>query len=104
MNSDNPPGEESASPPQVREGTVPYEVLTFLAKNDDRVFTATEIHEATEIELDSVGSALPRLENRGLVRQVGQSWRIGEDDRLASYASQMSASSVSVTDDYYAEE
>ena len=104
MNSDNPSDEESASPLQLREGTVPYEVLKFLARNDDRVFTVTEIHEATEIEHDSVGSALPRLENRGLVRQEGQSWRIGEDDRLASYASQMFSDSVAIADDYYAEE
>ena len=104
MNSDNLSDEESTSPLQMREGTMPYEVLKFLARNDDQVFTATEIHEATGIEFDSLDTVLPQLEERGLVRREGQNWRIGEDDRLASYASEMASDSVAIDDDYYAEE
>jgi hypothetical protein len=45
-----------------------------------------------------------RIEDRGLVRHRGRYWAIAEDDRLASYAAQMGASSSSTTDDYYGEE
>ena len=47
---------------------------------------------------------LSRLEERGLVRHRGRYWAIAEDDRLASYAAQVNASSASTTDDYYSEE
>lgn len=52
----------------------------------------------------SVGAVLSRLEDRGLVRYKGRYWAIGDDDRLASYAAQTTASSVSTTDDYYGQE
>lgn len=87
----------------VREGTQPHRVLVFLATNDGKAFTQTEIHEATGIKRGSVGAVLSRLEERGLVRHRGRYWAIGEDDRLASYAAQHAASSESTTDDYYGE-
>ncbi|MDY6819496.1 MAG: helix-turn-helix domain-containing protein [Halobacteriales archaeon] len=93
-------------PPNVldlQEGTQPYQILRFLAENDDQAFTQTEIHEATDIKRGSVGAALSRLEDRGLVRHKGRYWAIGEDDHLASYAAQMHASSTATTDDYYDE-
>ena len=101
MTSDNSSNEEPTIPLELQEGTPPYEILQLLAKNDEQVFTQAEIHEAADIESHKVGTVLPRLEKRGLVRQSGGHWQIGEDDRLASYASQRSASSVSITDDYY---
>lgn len=88
----------------VREGTQPAEVLRFLASNDDRAFTQTEIAEETGIVRGSVGAVLSRLEDRGLVRHQGRYWAIGEDDRLASYAAQTGASSASTGDDYYGED
>lgn len=94
-------------PPQVldlQEGTNSYRILQFLAENDDKAFTQTEIHEATGIKRGSVGAALSRLEDRSLVRHRGRYWAIGEDDRLASYAAQTQASSASTNDDYYGEE
>lgn len=86
------------------EGTQPYRILQFLAENDDKAFTQTEIHETTGIKRESVGSALSRLDDRGLVRHRGRYWAIGEDDRLASFAVRTQASSVSTTDDYYGED
>jgi DNA-binding IclR family transcriptional regulator len=83
------------------EGTQPYQVLQFLAANDDQAFTQTEIAEGTGINRGSVGAVLSRLEDRGLVRHKGRYWAIAEDDRLASYAAQVGASSSSTTDDYY---
>jgi len=88
----------------VREGTQPYRILRFLAENDDRAYTQTEIHEATDIKRGSVGAVLSRLEERGLVRHRGRYWAIAEDDRLASFAAQAGASSASTNDDYYGEE
>lgn len=97
-------GEEPADVLDLQEGTQPYRILQFLAENRDQAFTQTEIHETTGIKRGSVGSALSRLEDRGLVRHRGRYWAIAEDDRLASYAAQLGASSASTTDDYYGEE
>ena len=85
----------------LQEGTQPYRILRFLAENDDKAFTQSEIHEETGIKRGSVGTVLSRLEERGLVRHRGRYWAIAEDDRLASYAAQTGASSVSTNDDYY---
>lgn len=85
----------------LKEGTQPHTVLTFLATNDEQAFTQTEIHESTDIPRGSVGVVLSRLEERDLVRHQGRYWAIGEDERLASYAAQQAASSSSTTDDYY---
>jgi len=87
----------------IQDGTQPHQILQFLAANDEAAFTQTEIHEATNIPRGSVGAVLSRLKDRGLVRHRGRYWAIGEDDRLASYAAQRAASSVSTTDDYYNE-
>jgi DNA-binding IclR family transcriptional regulator len=87
----------------LEEGTQPYRTLRFLAEHDKQAFTQTEIHEATDIPRGSVGAVLSRLEDRGLVRHRGRYWAIAEDDRLAAYAAQTQASSVSATDDYYEE-
>jgi DNA-binding IclR family transcriptional regulator len=96
--------EEPTEVLNLQEGTQPYQVLQFLAEHDDKAFTQTEIHEATDINRGSVGAVLSRLEDRGLVRHRGRYWAIGEDDRLASYAAQTQASSASTNDDYYGEE
>jgi predicted transcriptional regulator of viral defense system len=85
----------------IKEGTQPHTILTFLAANDEQAFTQTEIHEATDIPRGSVGVVLARLEERGLVRHRGRYWAIAKDERLASYAAQHAASASSTTDDYY---
>jgi len=96
--------EEPADVLDLQEGTHPYQILQFLAEHGDQAFTQTEIHDATGIKRGSVGAALSRLEDRGLVRHRGRYWAIGEDDRLASYAAQTGAGSTSTTDDYYGDE
>ena len=92
--------EEPADVLDIQEGTQPYRVLQFLATHSEQAFTQTEIHEATGIKRGSVGAVLSRLDDRGLVRHRGRYWAVAEDDRLASYAAQTEASSVSTTDDY----
>jgi DNA-binding IclR family transcriptional regulator len=96
--------EEPTEVLDLQEGTQPYQILQFLTEHDDKAFTQTEIHEATDINRGSVGAVLSRLEDRGLVRHRGRYWAVGEDDRLASYAAQTQASSASTNDDYYGEE
>lgn len=96
--------EEPTEVLDLQAGTQPYRVLQFLAENDDKAFTQTEIHDATDIKRGSVGAVLSRLADRGLVRHRGRYWAIAEDDRLASYAAQRNASSASTNDDYYGEE
>lgn len=96
--------EEPAAVLELRRDTQAHEIFQFLAENDDRAFTQTEIHEATDIKRGSVGAVLSRLEDRGLVRHKGRYWAVAEDDRLASYAAQTNASSASTTDDYYGAE
>jgi predicted transcriptional regulator of viral defense system len=93
--------DESEDVLDIKEGTQPHTILTFLLTHDEQAFTQTEIHEATDIPRGSVGVVLSRLEERGLVRHRGRYWAIAEDDRLASYAAQQAASSSSTTDDYY---
>jgi DNA-binding IclR family transcriptional regulator len=85
----------------IKEGTQPHAILTFLTANDKQAFTQTEIHEATDIPRGSVGVVMSRLEDRGLVRHRGCYWAIRKDERLASYAAQQAASSSSTTDNYY---
>lgn len=89
---------------EIKEGTQPHKILSFLAENNDKAYTQTEVHEATEIPRGSVGTVLSRLEERSLVRHRGRYWAIAEANRLASYAAQSAASSSSTTDDYYGED
>ena len=85
----------------LQEGTQPYRILRFLAAHDDLAFTQSEIADRMDISRGSVGAVLSRLDDRGLVRHRGRYWAIAEDDRLASYVAQHTASSASTTDDYY---
>ena len=103
MPTENGPFEELAENFKIDDGTPPDQILRFLAENADQAFSQTEIHRLTGVERDSVDTALAHLQSRGLVNCEGNNWTIGDDDRLASYAAQMSASSVSVSDDYYGE-
>lgn len=95
--------EEPADVLDLQEGTQPYRILRFLAEHGDMAFTQSEIHAATNIKRGSVGAALSRLEDRGLLRHRGRYWAIAEDDRIASLVAQMHAGSPSTTDDYYGE-
>jgi DNA-binding IclR family transcriptional regulator len=91
--------EEPSSALDIEDGTQPHRILQFLAENDDKAYTQTELHDATGISRGSVGAVLSRLEERGLVRHRGRYWAIGDDDRLASYAAGTRASSTATTDD-----
>ena len=64
-------------------------ILEFLADNPAQGFTPKEIADATDVPRGSVGSTLSRLEERALVRHREPYWAIGDDDRLATYASML---------------
>ncbi len=65
--------------------SVPERVVAFLATNDQRAFTRSEIAERIDTDPNTVGTALSRLKNRGLVRHRGNYWAITEDrERLLS--------------------
>lgn len=66
-----------------------YEILEFLADNPGQGFTPKEISERTGVPRGSVGTTLARLEERDLVRHKEPYWALGEDDRLAAYASML---------------
>lgn len=85
----------------LKEGTQPYEILLFLIENSDKAFTTDEVAEGTEVAIPSARTVLHRLLDRDLVKHNGRYWTIEDDDRLASYAAQHSASSASTTDDFY---
>ncbi|AKH98268.1 helix-turn-helix transcriptional regulator [Halanaeroarchaeum sulfurireducens] len=85
----------------LEEGTQPYRILQFLAEHPDLAFTQSELAEETDINRGSVGAVLSRLEDRDLVRHKGRYWAIAEDDRLAAFAAQHTASAASTDDDYY---
>ena len=55
--------EEPTDALDLKEGTQPYRIVQFLAENNDRAFTQTEIHEATNTKRGSVGAVLSRLED-----------------------------------------
>ena len=86
---------------ELREGTQPHRIVTFLIDHDAQAFTTAEIAEWTGIPRDSTRTVLHRLRDRDPVRHRGNYWAIGKDDRLASYAAQRAASSASTTDEYY---
>lgn len=86
------------------EGTNAHAILSFLAERPDQGYTPKEIAEGTGVKRGSVGTTLSRLEDRDLVRHKGEVWAIGEDDRLAAQGAIYTASSASITDDYYGED
>ena len=68
--------EKSDGTINIDDGTNADTVLRFLAENDDRAFTQSEIHEKTDIKRGSVGAVLSRLEDAELVRHKGTYWAV----------------------------
>ncbi|MGQ3412531.1 MarR family transcriptional regulator [Natrinema sp. LN54] len=57
-------------------------VVRFLATNDDKAYTPSEIAERIDIKKNSIGTVLSRLEDRNLVRHKGDYWAIGERETV----------------------
>jgi DNA-binding transcriptional MocR family regulator len=79
---------ENTDEEELRELSVPDQVLGFLAANAERAFEAREIASQTGINEGAVSTALSRLKNRGLVEHKATYWAITDDtDRLDGYSS-----------------
>lgn len=64
--------------------SVPEQVVTYLYTNRDHAFTRAELAAALDADPNTVGTALSRLKDRGLVRHRGNYWAITDDhDRVA---------------------
>lgn len=59
--------------------SVPEQVITHLYTNRDAAFTRAEIATAIGEDPNTVGTALTRLKERGLVRHRGNYWAITAD-------------------------
>ena len=57
-------------------------IITFLARNDDKAFTPSEIADGSGVKKGSVSTVLSRLEDADLVRHKGEYWAIGDMDRV----------------------
>lgn len=76
----------------IEDGTNADAVMSFLAENDDRAFTQSEIHDETDLKRGSVGAVLSRLEEADLVRHKGTYWAVtpeaaeayDEDDSMST--------------------
>lgn len=63
--------------------SIPEQVVTFLYTNRDHAFTRAELASALNADPNTVGTALSRLKDRGLVRHKGSYWAITDDhDRV----------------------
>ena len=86
---------EEKSEADLAEMTNGERVLRFLAHNDDRAFKPTEIAEQTDVNENSIGNVLRRLEDRALVRHKGPYWAITDDERrLASFSTYFQTTST----------
>lgn len=56
--------------------SVPAQVVEFLFGHREQAFTRAEIATAIEEDPNTVGTALSRLKDRGLVRHRGEYWAI----------------------------
>jgi DNA-binding transcriptional ArsR family regulator len=81
--------DEGSAEVRLTEDSNAYVILRFLADHPGTGFTPKEISERADVPRGSVGTTLARLEERELVRHEEPYWTIGEDDKLAAYASML---------------
>src|SRR6056297_3119096 len=77
---------ENTSEDELKELSVPDQVLGFLAAHGDRAFKASEIASQIGIDEGAVSTALSRLKDRSLVEHKATYWAVTDDtDRLDGY-------------------
>jgi len=78
---------EKTSEDELKELSVPDQVLGFLAANKDRAFKAREIASQIGLDEGAVSTALSRLKDRDLVEHKATYWAITDDtERLDRYS------------------
>ncbi|MGB9934026.1 MarR family transcriptional regulator [Haloarcula amylolytica] len=78
---------ENTSEDELKELSVPDQVLGFLAAHGDRAFKASEIASQIGIDEGAVSTSLSRLKDRSLVEHKAAYWAVTDDtDRLDGYS------------------
>lgn len=78
---------EKTSEEELKDLSVPDQVLGFLAANEDRALKAREIASQIGVDEGAVSTGLTRLKERGLVEHKATYWAITDDtDRLEGYS------------------
>jgi len=78
---------EKTSEDELKELSVPDQVLGFLAANEDRAFKAREIASQVGLDEGAVSTALSRMKDRDLVEHKATYWAITDDtERLDGYS------------------
>ena len=78
---------ENTSEDELKELSVPDQILGFLAAHGDRAFKASEIASQIGIDEGAVSTALSRLKDRSLVEHKATYWAVTDDtDRLDGYS------------------
>jgi len=77
---------ENASEDELKEISVPQQVLGFLAAHDERAFKPREIASQVGIDEGAVSTALSRLKDRELIEHKATYWAVIDDGRLDGYS------------------
>lgn len=80
-------------------GTNAARILAFLRANPDTAFTRSEVADATDVPVNSVGPTLVRLRERGRVDHRGQYWRVSDHERGLDAAVAHSADAAAARED-----
>lgn len=80
-------------------GTNAARILAFLRATPDTAFTRSEIADATDVSVNSVGPTLVRLRERGRVDHRGQYWRVSDHERGLDAAVAHSADAATARED-----
>lgn len=75
-------------------GTNAQAILSVLRAHPETAFTRSEIADATDVPVNSVGPTLVRLRDRGHVDHRGQYWRVSDHDRGLDAAVDQSAATA----------
>lgn len=75
-------------------GTNAAAILGFLRRHPQQAFTQSEIADATDVTLGSVGPTLVRLRERGRVDHRGTYWRVSDHELSVRAAAGHAADSV----------
>lgn len=82
-----------------RGPSAPEQVVAYLYTHREQAFTRSEIATAIEEDPNTVGTALSRLKDRGLVRHRDEYWAITDDDGRLAAAYDLHVASHRLDDD-----
>jgi predicted transcriptional regulator len=77
---------ERSTEDELRDVSVPDQVLAFLTAHRDRAFKATEIARQLDLEPDTVSTALTRLKSRDFVEHKSTYWALTSDSNRLQHS------------------